>query len=247
MTTHAHLETLRRLGFNRLSMGIQDFHPEVQEAIHRVQPLEMTRDLIEEARRLGFDSINVDLIYGLPLQTAERFAHTVEQVVAHRRRIASPCSATRTCRGCASSRARWPRASPKAWRNSASSARALKAFSTPDTSTSAWTTSRGPNDELAVAQRERTLHRNFQGYTTKAGADLYGMGVSAISSVGACYAQNDRDVAPLPRAHRAPRHRHHARLPPDRGRSAPPRRHQPHPVPRRAAQQRNRAGIRHRF
>ena len=82
VTTQAHLETLRRLGFNRLSMGIQDFHPEVQQAIHRVQPLEMTRDLIEAARKLGFDSINVDLIYGLPLQTAERFAHTVEQVVA---------------------------------------------------------------------------------------------------------------------------------------------------------------------
>ncbi len=82
VTTQAHLEALRRLGFNRLSMGIQDFHPEVQEVIHRIQPLEMTRDLIAGARQLGFDSINVDLIYGLPLQTAERFAHTVEQVVA---------------------------------------------------------------------------------------------------------------------------------------------------------------------
>jgi oxygen-independent coproporphyrinogen-3 oxidase len=82
VTTQAHLETLRKLGFNRLSMGIQDFHPEVQEVIHRVQPLEMTRDLILGARQLGFDSINVDLIYGLPLQTSERFAHTVEQVVA---------------------------------------------------------------------------------------------------------------------------------------------------------------------
>ena len=82
VTTEAHLKALRRLGFNRLSMGIQDFHPEVQEAIHRIQPLEMTRGLIETARALGFDSINVDLIYGLPLQTADRFAHTVDQVVA---------------------------------------------------------------------------------------------------------------------------------------------------------------------
>ena len=78
---------------------------------------------------------------------------------------------------------RSPRGSLKAWKNSASSARAWKVFAR-------------PSDELAVAQRQRTLHRNFQGYTTKAGADLYGMGVSAISSVGACYAQNDRDVAP---------------------------------------------------
>src|SRR6266403_638797 len=68
VTSCEHLETLRRLGFNRLSMGIQDFHPEVQKAIHRIQPFELTRDLLFAARGLGFDSINVDLIYGLPYQ-----------------------------------------------------------------------------------------------------------------------------------------------------------------------------------
>ena len=73
VTSREHLETLRNLGFNRLSLGIQDFHPEVQEAIHRVQPYEATRDMISYARELGFDSINVDLIYGLPYQNAERF------------------------------------------------------------------------------------------------------------------------------------------------------------------------------
>jgi oxygen-independent coproporphyrinogen-3 oxidase len=73
VTSRAHLETLRRLGFNRLSMGIQDFQPKVQETIHRVQPYEMTRDLIVAARELGFESLNVDLIYGLPYQTAESF------------------------------------------------------------------------------------------------------------------------------------------------------------------------------
>src|SRR6202043_1998970 len=81
VTTSAHLETLRRLGFNRLSMGIQDFHPDVQKAIHRIQSFEMTRDLIAAARTLGFDSINVDLIYGLPHQTPERFGHTVEKIL----------------------------------------------------------------------------------------------------------------------------------------------------------------------
>src|SRR5208282_4981328 len=70
VTTTRHLETLRRLGFNRLSLGIQDFDPEVQQAVHRVQPFEATRDLIAGARTLGFLSINVDLIYGLPYQTA---------------------------------------------------------------------------------------------------------------------------------------------------------------------------------
>jgi oxygen-independent coproporphyrinogen-3 oxidase len=82
VTMRAHLETLRRLGFNRLSMGIQDFDPKVQETIHRVQPYEMTRDLILAARELGFESLNVDLIYGLPYQTAATFRRTIEQVVS---------------------------------------------------------------------------------------------------------------------------------------------------------------------
>ena len=81
VTTHEHLATLRALGFNRLSMGIQDFTPEVQKTINRVQPFELTRDLIVEARRLGFDSVNVDLIYGLPYQTAASFAETVDKVL----------------------------------------------------------------------------------------------------------------------------------------------------------------------
>ena len=81
VTTTDHLATLRQLGFNRLSMGVQDFNPLVQETINRVQPYEMTRDLIAAARSLGFDSINVDLIYGLPYQTATTFADTVEKVL----------------------------------------------------------------------------------------------------------------------------------------------------------------------
>src|SRR5258708_787922 len=81
VTSREHLEPLRKLGFNRLSMGIQDFHAEVQKAIHRIQPFESTRDLLFAARELGFDSINVDLIYGLPYQTPERFAHTVDQIL----------------------------------------------------------------------------------------------------------------------------------------------------------------------
>ena len=75
VTTSAHMETLRKMGFNRLSMGIQDFKEDVQKAVHRVQPYEMTRDIIALARQLGFDSINVDLIYGLPYQTGGSFAH----------------------------------------------------------------------------------------------------------------------------------------------------------------------------
>jgi oxygen-independent coproporphyrinogen-3 oxidase len=195
VTTPAHLETLRRLGFNRLSMGIQDFHPEVQEAIHRIQPLEMTRDLIEVARKLGFDSINVDLIYGLPLQTAERFAHTVEQVVAlSPDRVAMFSYAhvpwLRKQQGALATRL------PEGMEKFHIFRAGLEHFLDAGYQYIGMDHFSRPNDELAVAQRNRTLHRNFQGYTTKAGADLYGMGVSAISGIGASYAQNDRDVGP---------------------------------------------------
>lgn len=195
VTTHVHLETLRRLGFNRLSMGIQDFHPDVQKAVHRVQPLEMTRDQIETARRLGFESINVDLIYGLPLQDAQRFAHTVQQVIklqpdrvamfsyAHVPWLKKQQGALATRLPEGMEKFRIFRAGLEQFLNAGYLYIGMDHFARPD-------------DELAVAQRDRTLHRNFQGYTTKAGADLYGMGVSSISGIGSCYAQNDRVVAP---------------------------------------------------
>ena len=194
VTTHAHLESLRKLGFNRLSMGIQDFHPEVQEAIHRVQPLEMTRDLIAGARALGFDSINVDLIYGLPLQTAERFAHTVEQVVGlNPDRVAMFSYAhvpwLRKQQGALATRL------PEGMEKFHIFRAGLEHFMGAGYQYIGMDHFAKPGDELAIAQRDRTLHRNFQGYTTKAGADLYGMGVSAIGGTRGCYAQNDRDVA----------------------------------------------------
>ncbi len=195
VTTVAHLEALRRVGFNRLSMGIQDFHPEVQEAINRIQPLELTRDLIQSARDLGFDSINVDLIYGLPLQTADRFAHTVEQVVAlSPDRVAMFSYAhvpwLRKQQGALAARL------PEGMEKFRIFRAGLEHFMDAGYQYIGMDHFSRPNDELAVAQRNRTLHRNFQGYTTKAGADLYGMGVSAISGVGRSYSQNDRDVAP---------------------------------------------------
>jgi oxygen-independent coproporphyrinogen-3 oxidase len=193
VTNRAHLETLRRLGFNRLSMGIQDFQPKVQETIRRVQPYEMTRDLILAARELGFESLNVDLIYGLPYQTAEGFRHTIEQVltlVPDRVAMFSYAHVPWLKKQQGSFAEHLPTGREKFRIFRAGLERFLDAgylyigmdhFSLPD-------------DELATAQQNRTLHRNFQGYTTKAGADLYGMGVSAISSIGAAYAQNRREV-----------------------------------------------------
>ncbi|MGA9884258.1 MAG: oxygen-independent coproporphyrinogen III oxidase [Candidatus Acidiferrales bacterium] len=193
VTTVEHLETLRRLGFNRLSMGIQDFQPKVQETIHRVQPYEMTRDLIVAARKLGFRSLNVDLIYGLPYQSAEGFRATIEQVLTlapDRVAMFSYAHVPWLRKQQGSFQGHLPEGHEKFRILRAGLAGFLGAgyvyigmdhFALPD-------------DELAIAQQNRSLHRNFQGYTTKAGADLYGMGVSAISSIGAAYAQNRREV-----------------------------------------------------
>jgi oxygen-independent coproporphyrinogen-3 oxidase len=194
VTSREHLESLRRLGFNRLSLGIQDFHPEVQEAIHRVQPFEATRDLIAYARELGFDSINVDLIYGLPYQTAERFRATVAQVLTFTPdRVAMFSYAhvpwLRKQQGAFATHL------PEGMEKFRIFCAGLQAFLDAGYLYIGMDHFARPGDELAVAQKNRTLHRNFQGYTTKAGADLYGMGVSAISSIGRAYGQNIKEVA----------------------------------------------------
>jgi oxygen-independent coproporphyrinogen-3 oxidase len=193
VTSRAHLETLRRLGFNRLSMGVQDFHADVQKAIHRIQPFEMTRDLIGVARELGFDSINVDLIYGLPHQTPERFAHTVDQIL----QLAPD-------RVALFSYAHVPWLKKQQGAFAAFLPEGMQKFEIFRTGMLKFLEAgylyigmdhfAKPGDELAISQQKRTLHRNFQGYTTKAGADLYGMGVTAISGIQGAYAQNHRDL-----------------------------------------------------
>ena len=193
VTSHEHLNTLRKLGFNRLSMGIQDFHPQVQQAINRIQPFEATRDLLLEARRLGFDSINVDLIYGLPYQSPERFAHTVDQILelvpdrvalfsyAHVPWLKKQQGAFATHLPAGMEKFEIFRTGLLKFIEAGYLYIGMDHFAKPE-------------DELAVSQENRTLHRNFQGYTTKGGADLYGMGVSAISGFKNAYAQNYRDL-----------------------------------------------------
>ena len=193
VTTQAHLEALRRLGFNRLSMGVQDFEPKVQETIHRVQPYEMTRDLIAVARELGFESISVDLIYGLPYQTAATFSKTIGQVLTiapDRVAMFSYAHVPWLKKQQGSFADRLPEGGEKFRIFRAG----LEKFLAAGYLYIGMDHFAKPGDELAVAQQKRTLHRNFQGYTTKAGADLYGMGVSAISSIGESYAQNRREV-----------------------------------------------------
>jgi oxygen-independent coproporphyrinogen-3 oxidase len=182
VTTRAHMETVRKMGFNRLSMGIQDFKEDVQKAIHRIQPYEVTRDLIATARELGFDSINVDLIYGLPYQTADSFAHTIDQIVSlspDRIAMFSYAHVPWLKKQQGSFVAHLPEGMKKfdIFRSG------LLKFLEAGYLYIGMDHFAKENDELAVSQRNRTLHRNFQGYTTKAGADLYGMGITAISGV----------------------------------------------------------------
>ena len=193
VTSRAHLEALRKLGFNRLSMGIQDFQPEVQKAVHRIQPFEMTRDLLFSARRLGFESINVDLIYGLPYQTPESFANTVDQIIGlspDRIALFSYAHVPWLKKQQGSFIAHLPEGMVKFEIFRTGLLKLVEAgylYIGMDHFAK-------PGDELAISQQRRTLHRNFQGYTTKAGADLYGMGITAISGIQSAYAQNHRDI-----------------------------------------------------
>ena len=184
------LALLAELGFNRLSFGVQDFDPEVQKAVHRIQPAEKVFRLVESARKLGFDSVNVDLIYGLPRQTPESFDRTLEQVAQLRPdRIALYAYAHLPERFKAQRRiitSELPMASAKV----SMLARSIDAFMNAGYVYVGMDHFALPGDALAVAKRQGRLHRNFQGYSTQPDCDLIGLGVSAIGRVGATYSQN---------------------------------------------------------
>ena len=192
-TTVAHLEILRRLGFNRISMGIQDFNPQVQQTVRRIQPYEETKELFDACRALGFDSLNVDLIYGLPLQTVASFRESVDKVIgmgpdriamfsyAHVPWMKKQQGALARLIPQGMEKFQIFRAGIGRFTESGYNYIGMDHFARPD-------------DELCAAQRSRTLHRNFQGYTTKTGPDLIGMGVTSISGVDRVYAQSYRGL-----------------------------------------------------
>lgn len=188
------LALLAELGFNRLSFGVQDFDPEVQKAVHRVQPAEQVFSLVESARALGFESINVDLIYGLPRQTPESFDRTLAQVAQLRPdRIALYAYAHLPERFKPQRRivsAELPTAASKVSMLS----RSLDAFMDAGYAYVGMDHFALPQDALAVAKRQGRLHRNFQGYSTQPDCDLIGLGVSAIGRVGATYSQNAKTL-----------------------------------------------------
>jgi oxygen-independent coproporphyrinogen III oxidase len=188
------LQALAQLGFNRLSFGVQDFDPDVQKAVHRIQPAEQVFKLVEQARAIGFDSINVDLIYGLPRQTAESFARTLEQIKQLRPdRIALYAYAHLPERFKPQRRiigSELPQAPDKVNMLS-QSLNALVAAGYVYVGMDHFAL---PNDSLAVAKRQGRLHRNFQGYSTQPDCDLIGLGVSSIGKVGATYSQNAKTM-----------------------------------------------------
>lgn len=188
------LECLRGLGFNRISFGVQDFDEEVQKAVHRVQSFKSVQDLMESARALGFESINVDLIYGLPRQSAGSFAKTIAKVRNLRPdRIALYAYAHLPQRFKPQRRIDQNQL-PTAIERVAMLSGALSGFIEGGYSYIGMDHFALPEDSLAVAKRQGRLHRNFQGYSTQPDCDLIGLGVSSIGRMGATYSQNAKDL-----------------------------------------------------
>jgi oxygen-independent coproporphyrinogen-3 oxidase len=189
------IETLAAMGFNRASLGVQDHNSEVQQAVHRIQPSELTDCALSWLRTAGFKSINVDLIYGLPLQTVTSFANTVQAIIHQRpERIALFSYAhvpwIKPTQSIFERRGNLPDDNTK-----------LAIFE----HTTASLIAAGyeyigmdhfalPGDELLKARKSGRLQRNFQGYSTHAGADICGLGMSAISQTNASYSQNHKSL-----------------------------------------------------
>ena len=192
--TGERLAALARLGFNRLSFGVQDFDPQVQKAVNRIQPFDAVRELVGEARAAGFESINVDLIYGLPRQTPGSIRRTIAQVNELRPdRIALYAYAHLPQRF-------KPQRSIDARQLPSSAARVQMLADAVAGFLDAGYVYIGmdhfalPGDSLAVAKHQGRLHRNFQGYSTQPDCDLIGLGVSAIGRMGATYSQSAKTL-----------------------------------------------------
>ncbi len=194
VTSRDQIDLVRAMGFNRLSMGVQDFDPEVQAIINRNQTEQQTRELFAYSRSAGFASINIDLIYGLPLQKPETFAKTLDTVIELRADRVAVYSYAHVP---------WLRTQQKGFNPAMlpSAEQKLELFCLArETFMQAGYRPIGmdhfavPEDELARAVETRTLSRNFMGYTIKAAPDMIGVGVSAIGDVAGAYAQNQKKL-----------------------------------------------------
>jgi len=194
VTSEAHVETLRELGFDRISMGVQDFEPRVQEAIHRVQPVAMTAALVEYARRTGFESVNFDLIYGLPFQREDSFARTLDAVCSIRPDRIALYSYAHVTWVAKQQRGFERKDLPDARTKLGLLLLAIRRLTEAGYDFIGMDHFARPEDELARARRDGSLRRNFMGYTTQAGVELLGFGPSAISQLRGAYAQSEREL-----------------------------------------------------
>lgn len=184
------LRHLQALGFNRLSLGVQDLDPKVQQAINRVQPRALTEALIDEAGRLGFQSLNLDLIYGLPWQTRDTFAATLEQIIALAPARLSIFDYTHMPERFAAQRNIHVEELPSPEEKLAILRTAIAMLTAAGYVHIGMDHFARHDDSLAIAQRAGTLQRNYQGYSSHTHCDLVGLGVSAISCLDEVYSQN---------------------------------------------------------
>ena len=189
------LGILKELGFNRLSLGVQDFDPVVQKAVHREQSFEQVQSLMQDATALGFSSVNLDLIYGLPMQTLPSWTQTMKSIVQLRpERIALYAYAHLPARF-KPQRHILAEDIPTAGMKTDMLTMALEQLQAAGYVYIGMDHFALPEDALAIAKRQGRLHRNFQGYTTQPDCDLIGLGVSAIGNIGASYQQNVKVMA----------------------------------------------------
>lgn len=185
---------LRTIGFNRLSLGVQDFDPAVQQAINRIQPLAMTAELLSAARTTGYQSVSVDLIYGLPHQTVASFGRTLETVIELAPDRLSVFGYAHMPHLFKMQRQIDDAALPPPATRLALLGLAIEMLTSAGYVYIGMDHFARPGDELVRAQRNGTLQRNFQGYSTRADTDMIGLGVSSIGKVGDVYAQNAKDL-----------------------------------------------------
>ncbi len=188
------LNLLRHLGFNRLSFGVQDFHPEVQRAINRVQSFELVESLIHNARKMGFKSINLDLVYGLPLQTVENFRETLNQTIALKPDRLALYSFAYLPQMRPHMKLIKPETLPKTTDKLTLFMMARDYFLESGYQEVAMDHFALPGDELAIAVNNGKLKRNFMGYTVQNVVDSIGLGLSSISYIGNAYFQNEKEL-----------------------------------------------------
>ncbi|WP_257572415.1 oxygen-independent coproporphyrinogen III oxidase [Shewanella algae] len=190
------LDALKEAGFNRISIGVQDFNKEVQVAVNREQDEDFIFALIKKAKEMGFVSTNVDLIYGLPHQTPETFAETIQRILDLSPDRLSVFNYAHLPARFAAQRKIKDEHLPSPQQKLDMLHQTIKTLTGAGYQYIGMDHFAKPDDELAKLQREGRLHRNFQGYTTQEECDLLGLGVSSISQIGDCYAQNQKDIRP---------------------------------------------------